>query len=67
MCSECVCVCERGVQRVRDVEITRVRRQIGAAFGLVSHWVQLQMAKQREMKGGGDCCVCFVHADEKCV
>lgn len=38
-----------------------------AAFGLVSHWMQLQTAKQREMKDGGDCCVCFVCADEKCV
>lgn len=45
-----------------------MRRQIGAAFGLVSHRVQLQTAKQWEVKGGGgDCCVCFVCADEKCV
>lgn len=62
-----MCVCKRGVQCVHDVEITSVRRQIGAAFGLVSDWVQLQTAKQREVKGVGDCCVCFVCADEKCV
>lgn len=65
--SVCVCLRERGVQCVSDVEITSVRSQIGAAFGLVSDWMQLQTAKQREIKGGGDCCVCFVCADEKCV
>lgn len=59
-----VCVFERGVQCVRDVEITSVRRHIGAVLGLVSHWIQLQMAKQQEVKGGGDCCVCFVCAGE---
>ena len=62
-----VCLRERGVQCVCDVEISSVRRQIDAAFGLVSHWMQLQTAKQQQMKSGGDCCVCFVCADEKCV
>lgn len=49
---------ERGVQCVHDVEITGVRRQIGAAFSLFSHWMQVQMAKQWEMKGGGNVVFC---------
>lgn len=41
-----------------------MRRQIGA-WSLTG--CNLGMAKQWEMKGGGDACVCFVCADEKCV
>lgn len=54
----CWCLREREVQCVRDVEITGVRRQIGAAFSLSSHWMQVQMAKQWEMKGDGDVFFC---------
>lgn len=57
-------VCERGVQYVHGVEITRVRGEMGS-WSLTGG--NLGMANQWERKNGGDGCVCFVCGNEKCV
>lgn len=44
---ECVCLTGCGECNIlHSVEIAIVRRQLEAAFGLASHWMQLQTTQQ---------------------